>query len=196
MLLISRLVTDSSGLPLAGLRVRVTRLGGNTPCPFSATETGNLVRDGNSVLSSAGALSVWVTDNRGARITVFNPDNTVAYQEDIHAAFEASDVEVSNTATDAVAIPVPKAIALGFKTVTLAVAETRVVDVIVLYTDGSIVRNPASGVTAGTSNAGRATVVAATRTITAVATGAAATITFTYTLGDIVLTDTVAVTVS
>src|SRR5512145_2711736 len=97
MLLISRLVSDSSGIPLAGLRVRVTRLGGNTPCPFSSSDGGNLVRDGNTVLSSTGTLAVWVTDNRGARITVFNPDNTVAYQEDIRAAFEATDVEVSNT---------------------------------------------------------------------------------------------------
>lgn len=196
MLLISRLVSDSSGVPLAGLRARVTRLGGNTPCPFSLTETGSLVRDGNSVLSSTGVLSVWVTDDRGARITVFNLDNTVAYQEDIRAAFEASDVEVSNAATEALPVPVPKSVALGIKTATLEVAETLVVDVIVIYTDGAIVRNPVSGVTAGSNNEARATVVAATRTITAVATGAAATITFTYTLGDIILTDTIAVTVS
>jgi hypothetical protein len=195
MLLISRLVSDSSGVPLAGLRVRVTRLGGNTPCPFALTETGNLVRDGNTVLSSTGTLSVWVTDNRGARITIFNPDNTIAYQEDIHAAFEATDVEVSNTATEALPIPVPVRLALGFNTVTLAAAETRTVDLILVYSDGSIVRNPASGVTATTSDDTKASVVAATRTITAVATGSAS-IQFVYTLGYLVVFDTVVVTVS
>ncbi len=196
MKLISKLVTDSSGVPLAGLRVRITRLGGNTPCPYALTETGNLVRDGITFLPSTGILAVWVTDDRGARVTVLNVDNTVAFQEDVHSSFEADDVEVSNTDAGEAAVAVPVRVALGVKTVTLAVAGTLVVDLIVVYSDGTIVRNPASGVTAGTSNAARATVAAATRTITAVATGTAATITFTYTLGAIILTDTIAVTVS
>ena len=196
MKLISKLVTDSAGVPLAGLRVRITRLGGNTPCPYSLTETGNLVRDGNTVIPSTGILAVWVTDDRGARVTVINVDNTVAFQEDVHSTFEADDVAVSDSAAGEAAVAVPVRVALGVKTATLAAAATLVVDLIVVYSDGTIVRNPASGVTAGTSNAGRATVVAATRTITAVATGAPATITFTYTLGYIVLTDTIAVTVS
>lgn len=195
MLLISRLVSDSSGVPLAGLRVRVTRLKGNTPCPFALTETGNLIHDGNAVLSSTGTLSVWVTDDRGARITVFNPDNTVAYQEDVHAAFEATDVEVSNTATEALPVPIPVRMALGFKTVTLAAAATRTVDVIIVYSDGSIVRNPSSGVVATTTDNTKASVNASTRTITAVATGSA-TIQFTYTLGYLVVSDSVVVTVS
>ncbi len=196
MKLISKLITDSTGVPLAGLSVRITRLGGNTPCPYALTETGNLIRDGITVIPSTGILAVWVTDDRGARITVLNVDNTIAFQEDVHVAFEADDVEASNADSGEAAIAVPVRVALGIKTATLAAAATLVVDVVVVYSDGTIVRNPASGVTAGTSNAARATVVAATRTITAVASGSAATITFTYTLGDIILTDTIAVTVS
>ncbi len=188
---IQRLITDDAGAALSGLRVRISRLGGNTPLPFSLTDGGPLIRDGDAVTSDTGEIDVWVTDSRGARISVFNVDNTLAYREDFKVVYE-SGVVGSDPENDQVAVP--ERIALGFKTVTLAAAATRTVDVIVVYTDGTIVRNPASGVTAESATPEAATVVAATRTITAVATGSSV-ITFTYTSGDVVLTDTVTVTV-
>jgi hypothetical protein len=196
MKLISKLVTNSSGVSLSGLRVRITRLGGNTPCPYAFTETGNIMRDGNTVLPSTGILTVWVTDDRGARVTVFHSDNTIAFQEDVRAPFEASGIEVSTKVTDELAVPVPVALELGFNAVTLAAAATRTVDLLLVYSDGTVVRNPSSGVTATTMDADRVTVVAATRTLTAVNTGAAANVQFVYTLGYIQLSDIVAVTVS
>jgi hypothetical protein len=190
---IQRLLTDDAGAVLAGLRVRVTRLGGNTPQSYSLIEDGSLIRDGNSVTSDTGEVDVWVTDSRGARISVFHLDGTLAYTEECRTVYTADDVSGSDPGDDQV--PIPERIALGFKTVTLAAAATRVVDVIVVYTDGTIVRNPVSGVTAVSATPAAATVVAATRTLTAVATGSSV-VTFTYTLGTIVLTDTVTVTVS
>ncbi len=190
---IQRLITNDEGTVLDGRSVRITRLGGNSPQPYSLTENGPLIRDGNAVTSSAGLIDIWTTDARGARISVFNLDSTLAYQEDCRTAFVADDIVASDSQDDQV--PIPERIALGFKTVTLAAAATTVVDVIVVYTDGTIVRNPASGVTASSATPAAATVVAATRTITAVATGSSV-VTFTYTLGDIVLTDTITVTVS
>jgi hypothetical protein len=107
---------------------------------------------------------------------------------------EASGIAASDSDSGSAAVAVPVRVALGFKTVTLTVAGTRVVDVIVVNSDGTITRNPSSGVTAVSATPAAATVNAGTRTLTGVATGSSV-VTFTYTSGNIVLTDTVTVTV-
>lgn len=193
---ISRLITNASGVPLTGLRARVTRLGGNSPCAYSLTDGGLLIKDGNARTDSTGKLVVYISERlAGCRITVYQADGvTIGFQEDVFTAFEASGVVASDSDAGSAPVVIPARIALGIKTATVAALATQVVDVILINSDGTITRNPSSGVTAASDDTNVATVVAATRTITGVAAGSA-TITFTYTSGAIVLTDTIAITV-
>ena len=189
---ISRTILNASGVAQANVRVRVTALGGNSPIPFALADGGPLIKNGNTRTDASGVVTVFVTGNKGCRISAYSLTNDLIYQQDVNAVAARSQGAAEDNSDGALK---PVSLQVGNTSEAISGTGSRVVQLLVVYNDGSVVRNPGSGVTAVSATPARATVVAGTRTITGVSTGTS-NVTFTYTEGSHVVNAVVAVTVS
>lgn len=187
---ISRTILNAAGAAQANVRVRVTAIGGNSPIPFSLSATGPLIKSGNTRTDASGVVTVFVTGERGCRLAAYDVTNRLLFKQDLVSATEGA-VGASEDNADGVVRPV--SLQTGNLTESIAGTASRVIQLLVVYSDGTVVRNPGSGVTAVSATPAAATVVAGTRTITGVAAGSSV-VTFTYTENGNVVTAPITVT--